>query len=233
MLSNDSIHQKYQSNTTPKYPDDPEQTMWLTRTKNGDSTAFSHITEKYQQPIYNLCYRMLNNAHDAEDAAQEIFIRAYFKLDSYAETHKFSTWLFSIASHYCIDILRKRRFQLVSWDELAPWYPFPGQNVPQPEGRLLAEETDREVRVLLDTLSPDYRTVIILKYWHTMSCQDIAQTMGTTVSAIKSKLFRARKIMADELVTATQVTTTARPQKNTSAFSQMVSTPSFPHRIDN
>ena len=112
--------QQQKITTNPKYPNDPDQTMWLTMTKNGDRLAFNHIVEEYQQPIYNFCYRMLDNANEAEDAAQEVFTRAYFKLDSYAETHKFSTWLFSIASHYCIDRLRKRRFQLVSWDDLAP-----------------------------------------------------------------------------------------------------------------
>ena len=57
--------------------------MWLTQTKNGDRIAFCHIAEKYQQSIYNLCYRMLNNPDDAEDAVQEIFTRAYSRLDSY------------------------------------------------------------------------------------------------------------------------------------------------------
>ena len=201
MLDSNSVHKKYQPNTKPKYPNDPNETMWLTLTKNGDRTAFNHIVEKFQQPIYNFCYRMLNNSHDAEDAAQEVFIRAYFKLDSYAEKHKFSTWLFSIASHYCIDMLRKRRFQFVSWDNLAPWYPFPGQNASQPEGRLLDAETDREVRVLLEALSPDYRAVIILKYWHALSYQEIAQTLEITVSAVKSRLFRARKMMATQIAT--------------------------------
>jgi RNA polymerase sigma-70 factor (ECF subfamily) len=178
---------------------DTEQMMWITQAKNGSRVAFNHIVEEYQQPIYNFCYRMLNNGNDAEDAAQEVFLRAYIKLDSYAETYKFSTWLFSIASHYCIDRLRKRRFQSISWDDLAPWYRFPSQDSAQPEGTLLKAETGREVRGLLTTLSPDYRTVIILKYWHGMSYQDIAQTLGTTASAIRSKLFRARRMMADQI----------------------------------
>ncbi len=189
-----------------KYPNSPKQTMWLTMTKNGDRLAFNHIVEAYQQPIYNFCYRMLKNADEAEDAAQEVFTRAYFKLDSYVETHKFSTWLFSIASHYCIDRLRKRRFQLVSWDDLAPWHLFPGQDVPQPERALLEAEAVREVRGLLDALPPDYRAVIILKYWRSMSYQEIAETLETTVSAVKSKLFRARKMMAAQITTVQAAT---------------------------
>jgi RNA polymerase sigma-70 factor (ECF subfamily) len=219
MLNSDSIHKKYQANTTSKYPNNPEQTMWLRRTKNGDSTAFSYIAEKYQQPVYNLCYRMLSNADDAEDAAQEAFIRAYSKLDTYDDTAKFSTWLFSIASHYCIDKLRRRRFQLVSWDDLAPWHLFPGQDVPQPESALLDAEATREVRILLGVLPPDYRTVIILKYWHALSYQEIAQTLETTVSAIKSKLFRARKMMATQITTGQAVT--PRPEA-ASTLSRMV-----------
>jgi len=118
-----------------KHWNNPEQMMWVTLTKNGCSVAFNNIVEEYQRPIYNFCYRMLKNVDEAEDAAQEIFIRAYFKLDSYAETRKFSTWLFSIASHYCIDRLRKRRFQLVSWDDIASWHPSPIKMLPNRKER--------------------------------------------------------------------------------------------------
>jgi len=198
-----------------KYPNDPEQMTWVTLAKHGDSVAFNHIVEKYQQPIYNFCYRMLNNGDDAEDAAQEVFMRAYFKLDSYVEPYKFSTWLFSIASHYCIDRLRKRRFQLVPWDDLAPWYPFPTQDTPQPEGTLLKAEADREIRDLLNALPPDYRKVIILKYWYAMSYEEIAQTLRTTVDTIKSRLFRARRMMAAQITTAPA----APPRRNTATTS--------------
>ena len=217
MSDSNIIHKKFQSNVKPKYPNDPEQTMWLTQTKNGDRTAFSHIVEKYQRPVYNLCFRMLSNADDAEDAAQEVFTRAYSKLDSYAETHKFSTWLFSIASHYCIDRLRRRQFQLVPWDDFAPWYSCPSQQAPQPERALLEAEATREIRLLLDALPPDYRTILILKYWYAMSCQEMAQTLETTVSAIKSKLFRARKMMADKSAT--------RHRRSTGTLRQIVLTP--------
>jgi RNA polymerase sigma-70 factor (ECF subfamily) len=217
MLNSDSIHKKYQANTTSKYPNDPEQTMWLTQTKNGDRTAFSNIVEKYQRPVHNLCYRMLSNADDAEDAAQEVFTRAYSKLDTYDDTGKFSTWLFSIASHYCIDKLRRRHFRLVQWDDLGSWYHLPDQGTPQPEEVLIQTEITQEIRILLNLLPPDYRMAVILKYWYAMPYQEIAQTLETTVSAIKSKLFRARKMMADK--------STTRHRGSTSALSQMVLTP--------
>ena len=188
-----------------KYPNDPEQTTWIALAKKGDGVAFNNIVERYQKPIYNLCYRMLNNGEEAEDAAQEVFIRAFRKLDTFVETYKFSTWLFSIASHYCIDQLKKRRLQLVSWDDFDPWNHFPSQDSPQPEEVLLEAEGDQEVRELLDALSPDYRTIIILKYWYTMSYEEIAITLEMTVSAVKSKLFRARRMLADQVTTAQAV----------------------------
>lgn len=220
MLESDVVHKKYRTNTPSRYPNDPEQTMWLALTRKGESTAFSHIVEKYQQPVYNLCYRMLNNPNDAEDAAQEVFVRAFFKLDSYDDTAKFSTWLFSIASHYCIDTLRKRRLNLVQWGDLGAWYQFPDRDTPPPEKVLLEAEAAQEIRVLLNLLPPDYRVAIILKYWYAMSYQEIAQLLETTVGAIKSKLFRARRMLAAK--------STERRERRTSSSSQMVLAPSCP-----
>ncbi len=211
MLDNNGTQKKYQPDTQSKYPDSPEQTMWLNSTKNGDSTAFSCIVERYQQPVYNLCYRMLDNANDAEDAAQEVFTRVYSKLDTYDETSKFSTWLFSIASHYCIDRLRKRQLKLIPWDDLGSWYQFPDQDSPQPEKVLIEAEIAQEVRTCLNVLPADYRVALILKYWHAMSYQEIAQTLDTTVGAIKSKLFRARKMIADKSTVADTVVTDKSP----------------------
>ena len=174
-----------------------EEKRWIIRAKNGDDLAFGKLVKKYQQPVFNFCYRKLADVTEAEDATQEVFIRVYCKLNTYDETRsKFSTWLFSIAGNYCIDRLRLRRHRVVSWDDLAPWSTFLAGETFQPEQRLLAAETTQETRNLLTKLPPDYRTVIILKYWHHRSYQDMAQTLHTTVSAIKSKLFRARQKMA-------------------------------------
>ena len=184
-----------QSGSKSKYPNDPDQTKWITLAKNGDRAAFCRIVEKYQRPVYNLCYHMLRETGEAEDAAQEVFLRAYVKLDTYDDQRQFSTWLFSIASHYCIDHWKKRRLPLVSWEKLASFQQGPAAQPAQPERSILAIETSEEVRHLLETLQADYRTVIILRYWHTMSYQEIAETLNISPSAVKSKLFRARKMM--------------------------------------
>ncbi len=170
--------------------------QWIARARQGDQHAFSQLVAVYQKPVFNVCYRMLGNRGDAEDAAQEAFIRAYLKLETYDAARKFSSWLFSIATHYCIDRLRKQRMKLVSWDDLPPWNPVPGKMSEQPETAVVADENTRELHAMLDTLPADYRAAVVLKYWHEMSYDEIAQTLDTTVSAIKSKLFRARKMMA-------------------------------------
>lgn len=175
--------------------------------KQGHSNAFSKIVEKYQRPVYNLCYHMLDDATNAEDATQEVFIRAYFKLHTYDESRQFSTWLFAIASHYCLDRLKMRRVGLVSWDDLSSRHTISSQGANQPERAFIKAELMAEVRHLLQTLYPEYRTAIILKYWYDMSYEEIAETMETTTSAIKSRLFRARKMMAIRAAVAVSGTT--------------------------
>jgi RNA polymerase sigma-70 factor (ECF subfamily) len=168
---------------------------WAKAAQKGDRPAFMRLVDAYQRPVFNLCYRMLGDAAEAEDAAQETFLRAYTKLHTYQHARKFSSWLLSIASHYCIDRLRTRRYQVVSWDDLPPWRWLPTDE-PEPEEAALTRESHDDLRRMLETLPSDYRAAIILRYWHDMSYEQIAETMDTTVSAIKSRLFRARQMMS-------------------------------------
>lgn len=178
-----------------------QEQRWALAAQHGDRSAFMRLVEVYQRPVYNLCYRMLGgDVTEAEDAAQETFLRAYTKLNSYNASRKFSSWLFSIASHYCIDRLRQRRYQFIGWDEL----PGPDQAVlsspePQPEAAALNREEQATLHTLLNSLPPDYRAATILRYWHELSYDEIAETLNTSVSAVKSRLFRAKQMMAGEL----------------------------------
>jgi RNA polymerase sigma-70 factor (ECF subfamily) len=176
---------------------DQEQ-AWLDQARDGNKEAFSRLVEAYQTPVYNLAYRMLGNRGEAEEAAQEAFLRAYSRLHRYDPAYKFSTWMLSIASNYCIDILRKRRITWLSLDEPLPaeFAPQLASNRPDPERALEHAEIEDQVRALLDELQPDYRAAVILRYWYELSYEEIAETMDTTVSAIKSRLFRARKMLA-------------------------------------
>lgn len=171
-----------------------QEQRWAKAAQTGDQNAFMQIVEAYQRPVYNLCYRMLNDSAEAEDAAQETFIRVYTKIGGYNPKRKFSSWILSIASHYCIDRLRKRRFQLVSWDDLSSWRWFTAKEA-EPEEAALTGERHSDVQQMVASLPPDYRAVVVLRYWHEMSYEEIAETLNCTISTIKSRLFRARKMM--------------------------------------
>lgn len=109
--------------------------------------------------------------------------------------------MLAIASHHCIDRLRRRRFALVPWDDLFPciWLSDPQ---PGPEEVTLSHEAQRHAQRLLVTLPPDYRTAVTLRYWHELSYKEIAETLSSTVPAIKLRLFRARQMMAQAAVQA-------------------------------
>src|SRR5512136_961699 len=165
----------------------------------GNATAFTRLVEAYQRPVYNLAYRMLGNGPEAEEAAQETFLRAYTQLASYQPGRKFSSWLLSIASHYCIDLLRRRRLTWLSIeDEEAPEEMLASVE-PGPEETMLQNEQETLVRKMLATLPPDYRLPVVLRYWSELSYEEIAEATHTTVSAVKSRLFRARAMLADRV----------------------------------
>jgi len=162
----------------------------------GDATAFTRLVEMYQRPVYNLAYRMLGDGDEAEEAAQETFLRAYTQLSTYQPERKFSSWLFSIASHYCIDRLRRRRLNWLSIENDEAPDEVLSSAEPDPEGMMIRKEKEAVVHKMLAMLPPDYRLPVVLRYWYDMSYEEIAETTHSTVSAVKSKLFRARATLA-------------------------------------
>lgn len=172
---------------------DPEL-EWLQQARKGNDEAFASLVEKYQTPVYNLCYRMLGGAQEAEDAAQEAFWRAYQNLHRYDPNRSFITWLLSIAAHHCIDTQRRRRLPTLDIDLL------PEQDVPDgaPNPQYVIEENQEkeQIQALLSTLNEQDRAALILRYWYDFSEEEIAASLSLTVSAVKSRLFRARKTMA-------------------------------------
>jgi RNA polymerase sigma-70 factor (ECF subfamily) len=181
-----------------KYQGFEDEPRWLEEARDGNKESFGKLMEAYQSPVFNLAYRMLSNADEAEQAAQEAFIRAWTRLDSYNPQHKFSTWLLSITSNYCIDLIRKRRKQLLSIDGPLPPHPaLTSEQASGPEAQAVEGEQQEVVQSLLETLPEEYREAVVLRYWYDMSYDEIAEVMQTTVSAIKSRLFRARRQLAE------------------------------------
>jgi RNA polymerase sigma-70 factor (ECF subfamily) len=168
---------------------------WVHQAQKGDMQAFTQLVEAFQRPVYNLCYRMLGNAEDAEDAAQETFLRAYKALRTYDSTRPFSTWLLSIAAHYCIDQIRKQRFLVVSLEDLP--VPDVPDHAPGMDTRLGLKEEQARVRALLNTLEPVDRAAVIMYYWYDFSYEEICQSLSLSLSAVKSRLHRARRAMAE------------------------------------
>ncbi|KAB2865179.1 MAG: RNA polymerase sigma factor, partial [Anaerolineae bacterium] len=136
---------------------------------------------------------------EAEDAAQEAFIRAYSNFASYDRGRSFKTWLFSIASNHCIDRLRKRRLTLLSNDEPLPPHPALVSDQPDPEQQMFEEERSALIQKLLNQLAPDYRVAVVLRYWYDLSYQEMSEMLETTESAVKSRLFRARQALVELL----------------------------------
>mgnify|MGYP001175535313 FL=1 len=162
----------------------------------GDQEAFTDLVNDHQRAVYNLTYRMLGDASEAEDAAQETFIRAYHHLASFDSFRSFKTWLLSIASHYCIDLIRKRRLSWLALDDLLPGQLLAVHDSPDVEDQLIKHESIESVHHLLERLKPDERAIIILRYWNDLSYEEIAETLNTNVGVIKSRLFRARQGLA-------------------------------------
>lgn len=168
----------------------------------GDDGAFTALVETYQRPVYNLCYRMLGDPQEAEDAAQESFWRAYQGLKRYDPTRPFLTWLLAITAHHCIDLQRRRRLPVVSV-EVLPEETIP-DSIPHPEKVVAKQMENQELHRLLENLPSQDRAAIILRYWYDVSDEEIGQMLGMSVSAVKSRLFRARKSLAKEWIATGQ-----------------------------
>lgn len=169
--------------------------------QNGDKEAINQLIASYQQSVFNLCYRMLSETTEAEDATQETLVKAVLNLHTYDSERPFKPWLLRIASNECIDRIRRRRptTSLDGMGEDGAWE-WQAGNSPTPEASLLQAEEQARIRQLLETLPPVERTIIALFYWEGLSYNEIGEITGLTVSAIKSRLFRARRTMAALLV---------------------------------
>lgn len=164
----------------------------VARALGGQTEAFTELVNRYKRPVYNLAYRMLGNAADAEDAAQETFIRAYTRLMTYQPGGRFNSWLLAITSHWCIDHLRRRR--AISLEGLQEGFAFfAGSDYP--EELALRAESRIEMQHWLTLLPPSYRAVLVLRYWHELSYNEISQILEQPVSTVRMRLFRARQAL--------------------------------------
>lgn len=162
----------------------------------GNQSAFAELVTRYQSAVYNMAARMLGDPTDAEDAAQEVFVRAWNQLHTFQLDRRFSTWLLSIASHHAIDVLRRRK----------PSAPLDGvalyvqSDEPEPDELVLRDEQRDMVQGLINALPEKYRAVTLLRYYGDLSYDEIAKATGLSESAVKTQLHRARRMLAGELL---------------------------------
>ena len=176
-----------------------EERTWVIQAQQGSDEAFTQLVETYQRPVYNLCYRMLGEPEAAEDAAQETFLRTYQNLHRYDASRAFGTWILSIAAHYCIDLLRKKKFSMFSLDaenDDGTTYELPDPASPDPEFETVRNEQRDRLHLLLKGLDATDRAAVIMRYWYDFSEVEIAKSLNLTVSAVKSRLHRSRRSLA-------------------------------------
>ena len=182
----------------------PIEARLARRALKGDQQAFAEIVALYQDKLYIMAFRMLGNRQEAEDVTQEAFLRVYRNLDRYDEGLKFSTWIYRIATNLCIDRLRKRKAtysldaESVDHEGLDGYAVIPSDDR-TPESEMLLTETQRIVREAIETLPAKYKSVMVLRYLHDLSLQEIGEVLDMPVTTVKTRVHRGREFLRKKL----------------------------------
>lgn len=160
--------------------------------RSGDEFAFVSLYNRYKGPVYAFCYKMLLDSDAAKDVMQETFLRVYENRDRLMKSGAFKSWLFTIARNQCLNWLRKSgRHVALSEEE----YELP-PTTDTPFTRMEKSEQVRFVTQFLESLRPEYREVLILREYQNLSYEEIAAVTRSSLSAVKSRLFKARRKLA-------------------------------------
>jgi RNA polymerase sigma-70 factor (ECF subfamily) len=171
----------------------PTDVVLVERAAGGDVGAYEVLVRRYELPIVRLCVNMLGDAQAAEDAAQEVFFAAWRSLGRFRYNATFSTWLYRIAVNRCLRDLRRQR---------GPTVPLP-DDLPTshglPHSELEAAELNIAVKTAVSRLPPEQRVVLLLREVEDLSYDQISMVLGVSMSAVKSRLYRARVDLARAL----------------------------------
>ncbi|MBO1000706.1 MULTISPECIES: RNA polymerase sigma factor SigW [Bacillaceae] len=170
----------------------------------GDHNAFGEIVEIYKDKVFQICFRMLGNRQEAEDLAQEAFVRAYVNIRSFNIQMKFSTWLYRIATNLCIDRLRKKKpdYYLdaeVAGTEGLNMYSQIASDIAKPEEEVESLELQETIQVEIMKLPEKYRSVIVLKYIEELSLKEISEILDLPVGTVKTRIHRGREALRKQL----------------------------------
>jgi RNA polymerase sigma-70 factor, ECF subfamily len=170
----------------------------IERVRRGETRHFGELVRRYQDDVYGMAVRFVGSAADAEDIAQEVFLRVHRGLDGFKGEARFSTWLFRVTYNLSADWLRKHRkpgrlnADLEEADEVAD------TRADIEEGLLVAEERD-QVRRAVEDLDENYRVVIVLLYYQKLSYDQIAEVLAVPLKTVETRLYRARKLLRARL----------------------------------
>ncbi|MBI5635007.1 MAG: RNA polymerase sigma factor [Nitrospirae bacterium] len=166
--------------------------------RKGDAKAFELLIARHQRAVYNLALRFLNDSDEAEDVAQDVFIRIYKAAATYTPDAKFTTWLYTIVRNLCFNVLRSRRQAVIVSvdDEALP--ELPAQNE-DPVKRITRQQLRKKVIHAVGRLPENMRLAVILSKYHGLSYDEVAGIMGCSVNAIKLRVHRAKALLAEEL----------------------------------
>ena len=155
---------------------------------------FEKLYQQYEQPIYQYVYRLLGDSEDARDFTQDAFVKAYLALPRTNDELRVGAWLYRIATNVCLDELRHRKLlKWQSWEAFVSLF-HPSQVArDNPERDALQTETRHEVAIVLEKLSPRYRAALMLREYHGLGYEEISAIMGTSRTAVKTLLLRARE----------------------------------------
>ena len=179
----------------------------MERCRSGDSAAFEALVRRYKDRVYNVAYRFLGNHEDAQDVAQEVFIRAYRGIEGFKGDSKVYTWLYSIAGNLARNRLRdskrKGRNMGISLEELELRAPGVAQEAAKvretPEDAARKRETEEALQSCLEELPEHYRIVFVLRTFEQLSYEEIADSVGCPKGTVKSRLNHARKFLHEKL----------------------------------
>ena len=163
---------------------------------NGEKEYFSELITRHKNLVYSVVLRMVNNQDDANDLAQEVFIKVYKNLDKYFPDFKFSTWIVKITTNHVIDYRRKKKYETVPMEEVE--YKLIEENTPEQD--CLEKEERQVLNQLLNNLPYIYKVPIILYHQQGLSYQEIAEAINEPLSKVKNRIFRGRKILKEELL---------------------------------
>lgn len=174
--------------------------MAVERTLVGDRDAYRVLVERHSRAVYRMAYRMMGNAHDAEEVVQESFLRAYQKLKQFAGNANFGTWVYRIAANYAIDRLRQRNAEEARREspsktgqdssEVDPLSQVQDDS-PSPERLAGSAQLAERMKAALAELSPAERTAIVMRHWDGCGIEEIAVVLNSNANATKNTVFRA------------------------------------------